>query len=353
MSLQTKKIIIYFLIYISFKTKYLLIERNKSYYFRGKNFNFIEVNDFKEKEKLYISIDFGNYKSCYAYNFEGNNHEIVIGKMGNIPSVIILNKSNFTAKNYGWKSIHSIANYNEKEKKQIIFVNNLKLNLYNKKIGEKIEEEDVLYVDDYKRKAVSEYLRLFSNDILEEINSLIPNENEKYEKNEVNWIITAPKIWDDYSKLNLIDCAKEAGMINIDLALESEASSLAFFEDKFINFKYKEKGNNFILVDLGEYVCDISINEIIDNCGNIKQISAPLGYTFGSMNINNDLMDIIELVLGNDTLKEAKEKQLEEYLLTYDDIEKIKKKFIGTETGYFEIYAKFNRNITLSWTKKF
>ena len=101
MSFKKMKILIYFLIYISFKTNYLLIERNKSYYIRGKNVNFIGFNDLKKKKKLYISIDFGNYKSCYVYNFGGNNNEIVIGKMGSIPSVIILNKSNYTAKNYG------------------------------------------------------------------------------------------------------------------------------------------------------------------------------------------------------------------------------------------------------------
>ena len=352
MTIQKRKFFIYFLIYITLKTKYFLIEKNKSYYNRGKIFNFIEVKDYREKEKLYISIDFGNYKSCYSYTF-GDKNKIFTGKMGSIPSVVILNKSNnYKAKNYGWKSIHSMANYNEKEKRQIIFVNNLKLNLYNKKIGEKIKDEDVLYVDYYKLKGTSEFLSLFSDDILEEINHLIPNENEKYSKAEVNWIITAPKIWDDYSKLNLLDCAREAGMTNIDLVLESEASSLAFFEDKFIDNKFKEKGNNYMLVDLGEYTCDIIINEIIDNCGNIRQRYPSFGDSFGSMNINNDLMDIIELILGNDTIKEAKEKELEEYLLTYNEIENIKKRFVGTETGYFEIYAKFQRNITLSWKDK-
>ena len=200
---------------------------------------------------------------------------------------------------------------------------------------------DVLYVDYYKLKGTSEFLRLFSDDILEKINHLIPNENEKYSKAEVNWIITAPKIWDDYSKLNLLDCAREAGMTNIDLVLESEASSLAFFEDKFIDNKFKEKGNNYMLVDLGEYTCDIIINEIIDNCGNIRQRYPSFGDSFGSMNINNDLMDIIELILGNDTIKEAKEKELEEYLLTYNEIENIKKDLLELKQAILKYMQNF------------
>ena len=349
-NLNSLKLFIYFLVYAFLKAKFYIIGIEKLNYEKGKNLN-IEEKDF-QKKKLYISIDFGNYKSRYAYNFGGNKNVIYEGKMQSIPSVIILNKKNLTAKNYGWKSIYSIVNYNENEKSQIIFLNNLKINLYNKKIGQKLDEKEILSIDYYKRKGIIEFLRLFSDDALEEINSFIKNEYEKYNKNEVNWIISAPRIWDDYSKLNLINFGKKAGMINIDLVLEPEAATLSYFDDKFIEFKYKQKGQYFMMIDLGEYICDITINKIIDNFGTIKQLSLPLGDTFGSMNINNDIIDIIELVLGNDTIKEAKNNQFEEYLQTLEDIEKIKKKFIGTESEYFEIYAKFKRNITLSFWKR-
>ncbi len=79
-------------------------------------------------------------------------------------------------------------------------------------------------------------MRLFSDDILEEINSFMKNDYEKYNKDKVNWIISAPKIWDDYNKLNLINFAKKAGMNNIDLVLEPEAATLSFFNGKSIGF---------------------------------------------------------------------------------------------------------------------
>jgi len=350
-NLNTQKLCIYFLAYILLKTKNYIIELEKLNYVKGKKLNFFEENYF-QKEKLYISIDFGNYKCRYAYNFGGNKNAIYEGKMQSIPSVIILNKSSYTAKNYGWKSIHSIENYNENEKNQIIFLNNLKLNLYNKKIGQKLDDKEIISIEYTKSKGIIEFLRSFSDDALEEINSFKKNEYEKYNKSEVNWIISTPKIWDDYSKLNLIKFGKEAGMNNIDLVLEPEAATLSFFYDKFIDIKYKQEGQYFMMIDLGEYICDITINEIIDNLGTVKQLSLPLGDTFGSMNINNDLMDIIKLVLGNDTIEEAKNKQFEEYLQTLEDIEKIKKKFTGAETENFEIYAKFKRNITHSFWKK-
>jgi molecular chaperone DnaK (HSP70) len=288
---RSQKLFRFFLIYIFLKAKFNIIEKEKLNYEKGKKLNFIEENFF-QKEKLYISIDFGNYKSKYAYNFGGAKNVIYEGKMQSIPSVIILNKSNFTVRNYGWKSIHSIANYNENEKNEIIFLNNLKLTLYNKKIGQKFDDKEILSIEYYKRKGIIGFLRSFSDDALAEINSFIRNECEKYNKSEVNWIISVPKIWDDYSKLNLLQFGKEAGMNNIDLVLEPEAATLSFFDDKFIDFKYKQEGHYFMMIDLGEYICDITINEIIDNFGNIKQLSLPLGDNFVSMNINNDIIDI-------------------------------------------------------------
>ena len=236
--------IFWFIFYVLLKIVSYRIEENKSYYIKGQKPHYIS---YKKKQLLYISIDFGNYKSGYAYSFGDNKKKIFFGKMQDIPSVIILNRANLTSKNYGWKSLHSMDNYNEKEQSQIIFVNNLKLNLYNKRINHTIKEKDIISIEYYKKKSVSEYLRLFSDDILEEINSLKKNNEEKYSKNEVNWVLSVPNIWDDFSKLNLLECGKEAGMTNIDLVIEPEAASLTFFEDPFIDSNFKRKGNIFMI----------------------------------------------------------------------------------------------------------
>ena len=113
--------------------------------------------------------------------------------------------------------------------------------------------------------------------------------------------------------------------------------------DKSMDAKIFKEGNIYMLLDIGEYKLDITINHIIDSFRNIKIISGSIGDTFGSMNINNDLIDKIKLIMGNDTLKNAKEKNLGEYLETLSDIENIKKKFNGNEKNNFEIYAKFER----------
>jgi len=342
-------IILYYIIFLLIKTDltlYLIQNNNQIQKVKQRqSINIIETtNDIlKEKEKLYISIDFGNYKTGFAYKFGENNNDIHIGKMQSIRSVVVLNKTNYIGKNYGWQSIHSISNYKKEELNQLIFVDNLKLSLFNKTMNQKLENKDILNLDKIHKKGIIEFLRLFSDDALKEINSLFENENDKYIKDEVNWIISAPKFWDDYSKLNLIKLSKKAGLKNIDLVLESEVASLAMIQDKFIDAKIIKEGNIYMLLDIGEYKLDITINQIVDSFRNIKILSGSIGDTYGSMNINNDLIDKIKFVMGNDILKNAKEKNLGEYLETLSDIENIKKKFNENEKNNFEIYAKFER----------
>ena len=159
------------------------------------------------KEKLFIAIDFGNYKSSFAYYFEYDKDKIILGKKRSIPSLVILNKANEAGKNFGAKSINSISNYEVEEMNQLIYMDNLKLKFRN------ISNDDFISsYNDIISKSIIEYLKFFSNAILEEINSL----GIKYSKGEINWIITAPKIWNDYTKINLINFARIAGMEDIN-----------------------------------------------------------------------------------------------------------------------------------------
>ena len=64
------------------------------------------------------------------------------------------------------------------------------------------------------------------------------------------------------------------------------------------------------------------------------------------MNINNDLMDKIKFVLGDDIIEKAKNEHFENYLETIINIENIKKDFQGNEEANYEIYAKFEKKVT-------
>ena len=64
------------------------------------------------------------------------------------------------------------------------------------------------------------------------------------------------------------------------------------FKDDNFDQKYKEKGKLFMLIDAGGYTLDITINEIVDLHGNLKQLSPPCLGSYGSMNINDYLFKI-------------------------------------------------------------
>ena len=117
-------------------------------------------------------------------------------------------------------------------------------------------------------------------------------ENTKYTKNDIKWIVTVPVIWNEYGKQFMRNCAKKAGMNKVLIALEPEAASLTMFKDDNVEQKYKEKGKLFMLIDAGGYTFDITINEIVDSHGNLKQLSPPSGGAYGSMNINDYLFKI-------------------------------------------------------------
>ena len=331
--------IIVIIIYNILLKKFINIKDETNYFFlEGNTMNFVETF-VEEKEKIYVSIDFGNHETRFAYNIGNNINTIRVGNMRDCPSIIILYKSNFTAKNYGLKSIHSISNYNKDELNEIIYVDNLKLNMFNKKVKEAIKDENIINIDDYKRKAIIEFLRLFSNDALEEINSNIKNEKNKYKKEEINWIITSPNLWDDISKLNLKEFAKEAGMNNTDLVIESEVAFIQYYYENNIN--NMNKGEIYMLIDLGEYIADISIFRKIDSY--FEKISYPLGDTFGAMNINDDIINIIKDGLGKEIIENAKNNNFGKYLETLKDIEDIKKRINGNEMYKYEINAKYEK----------
>ncbi len=102
--------IIVIIIYNILLKKFINIKDETNFYFlEGNTMNFVEIF-VEEKEKIYVSIDFGNHETRFAYNIGNNINTIRVGNMRDCPSIIILYKSNFTAKNYGLKSIHSISN---------------------------------------------------------------------------------------------------------------------------------------------------------------------------------------------------------------------------------------------------
>jgi molecular chaperone DnaK (HSP70) len=166
----------------------------------------------------------------------------------------------------------------------------------------------------------------------------------------MQWVITVPAIWNDYGKQLMIECSQTAGIHDISIALEPEAASLTMFNDDIVEKNLKTKGKKFMLIDAGGYTIDITLNEIIDNHGNLKQLSPPSGGAYGSMNINKDLINLVEEMFGKEQIDHLKENRYDLWKITLDSIEKKKKeiKNDGSDAESFKIDTRFEENACTS-----
>ena len=259
------------LIYILFKPK----KKDIKILDDEENEIFIEDNNeeiLNKKYKAIISIDFGSSFSGFSIAYGENAIE---SKLENIqPTTIVIVKNNLTGYRYGYDAENFM---NEPRSEEYIYFDRIKTKLDLKFVN---DVQSKIYIDskyplNYKinlRIIIKEYLRLFSDDALKYYNN---KGDTHYNKNDIKWVVTVPAIWNEYGKQFMRNCAKKAGMNNIIIALEPEAASLTMFKDDIVEKEFKEKGKIFMLIDTGGYTLDITINELIDENGNLKQLSPP------------------------------------------------------------------------------
>ena len=190
---------------------------------------------------------------------------------------------------------------------------------------------------------IKEFLKGMSEKAIKVLNA--KDSSISYSKDDIKWVITTPAIWDEAGKQLTREAAIEAGMNDVTIALEPEAASLTVYKDTSISEENKGVGNIFMLIDAGGYTVDITINKIMDKRGNIKQLSPPYGGALGSMNINNDIVDIIEQIYGKEYIEEVKEKNYGIWKKTLDSIEIKKRNFIGklSDSDYIKIDIMFEK----------
>ena len=76
-----------------------------------------------------------------------------------------------------------------------------------------------------------------------------------------------------------------------------------------------------MFVDAGGYTIDITLNEIVDEQGNLKQLSPPSGDSFCSMKINKDILNLIQQVISKKSLKDIKKDTFDVYNNLLNQIE--------------------------------
>ena len=314
------------------KDKYIILDDEESETFIEGDID----NAGNKNYKAIISIDFGSSYSGFAIAYGENSIE---SKMENIqPTTIVILKNSLQGYRYGNEAENFM---NEQRSDNYIYLDRIKTKLDPKF---KNDTQSKIYINskfpsNYKinlRIIIKEYLRLFSDDALKYYNR---KGNTEYSKDNIKWIVTVPAIWNEYGKQFMKNCAKKAGMNKVVIALEPEAASLTMFKDDNVDQKYKEKGKVFMLIDAGGYTLDITINEIVDGEGNLKQLSPPSGGAYGSMNINDHIIKLVEETFTKEKIDDLIDNRFDLWKVTLDSIEKKKKELRddGSDADYYKI----------------
>ena len=170
----------------------------------------------------------------------------------------------------------------------------------------------------------------------------------------IQWVVTVPAIWSNKSKYIMIKCAQNAGMIyksssskqidnHLIIALEPDCASLSIrnnYNDltKKYNRKQKEndsnnknknifqKGDRYLLLDLGGGTADIACHEIVDE-SHVKEIRSPSGGPWGSAYIDKEFEKLLKIIFKPKWIDRFEKKYPDKYVSLLNSFRFRKQKF--------------------------
>ena len=304
------------------------IKTNTSYNTKSK------YNDININEKLIIGIDFGSINSGYSY-LNGKDISKIINSR-KTPTEIELSRESKQGIKYSYKASTSLMNYRQEELNKINFIKNFKHNVEYIYPNEK---------DIDKLNIIKQYFALMKKVILEEIEH---NINQKVNEKNIKWIFSIPASWTIFQRQVIKNSTIESGMYNIEFIYESEAASLSMYYDKFIpnNLKQLKKNdkNIFMLLDAGGCTIDISLYEIIDNTGTMKEIFPTQSFFGGVQDISTKIIDILKKIIKKNKLEQIKNENPGNWLKMLRDIIKaIENTYSIDGKEIFEIRGNFEQ----------
>ena len=250
--------------------------------------------------EVVVGIDFGSSGSGFAYSYFDKN-KIIHGQIYGasvdykVPTEIILDDNNYVIQ-FGADCVKFLK---EKGLGTGHYFKGIKMELYENK-------KTIIARNSGKELP----LKLVIQKILETIKEIAIKEiskNRPYlekESEKIKWVVTVPAIWDEHKKSIMMESCIDAGLINdntdksLFFALEPEAASLYCSINKEIDRKYFNKGEYYIVCDLGGGTGDI-VAHLVGSNNNLFEISPSCGGNFGSNEIDKSIFkDIIFKLFG-------------------------------------------------------
>ena len=248
--------------------------------------------------EVVVGIDFGSANSGFAYSFNDKNN-IVHGTIqganvdNKVPTEIILDNNNNIIE-FGKGCVQYLK---EKGLQTCHYFKEIKMLLYEKKKTIKAKNSGKELPLQLVIQKVLEKIKELA---IEEIGKLRPHLKEKKEK--FKWVVTVPAIWSEYQKNVMMEASIKAGLIkenddkSLFFALEPEAASLYCSINKDIDHTYFNKGEYYIVCDLGGGTGDI-VAHLVGSNSNLNEIHPACGGNYGSNEIDKLIFEEIILSL--------------------------------------------------------
>ena len=250
--------------------------------------------------EVVVGIDFGSSGSGFAYSYFDKN-KIIHGQIYGasvdykVPTEIILDDNNYVIQ-FGADCVKFLK---EKGLETGHYFKGIKMLLY--------ENKETIKASNSGKELP---LKLVIQKVLEKIKEIAIKEiskNRPYlekETEKIKWVVTVPAIWNEHQKSIMMESCVAAGLVNdntdksLFFALEPEAASLYCSINKEIDRKYFNKGEYYIVCDLGGGTGDI-VAHLVGSNNNLNEISPSCGGNFGSNEIDKSIFkDIILKLFG-------------------------------------------------------
>ena len=302
--------------------------------------------------EVVVGIDFGSSASGFAYSYMDKNRiihgQIYGGSVDNkVPTEIILDNNNNIIK-FGADCKRYLTQNGIKSGHHF---KGIKMLLYeNKDIIKSVNSDQELP------------LKLVIQKVLEAIKGLAIKELSKnrpylaHQTEKIKWVVTVPAIWNEHQKSIMMESCIGAGLVNdnkdksLFFALEPEAASLYCSINKEIERKYFNKGEYYIVCDLGGGTGDI-VAHLVGNNNHLKEIFPSCGGNFGSNEIDKYIFnDIIFKLFGCKDFNTFISKYFEEKIITNEKTLEYEKMVLFNDWCEFERQIKdFKEGVTIDY----
>ncbi|KAJ3101690.1 hypothetical protein HDU96_009901 [Phlyctochytrium bullatum] len=215
----------------------------------------------------------------------------------------IVGDADFVA--FGGEAISLVADMEPEDRGKHAFFHGFKMALYNG-VGMQSQEDIVLQddVSGVKMMAVDVIAAL----ALDQVNGV--QGGHSVHKSDVLWTVTVPAIWSHNAKNLMRRAAAKGGLIedqkstSLNLIWEPDAASMAFLSDEGVRM---EEGETYLMVDCGGGTVDVSVHQIAEKQGYVREAVTPNGGEWGSTVIDREFERLIEEIFGEETVELCKQ----------------------------------------------